>query len=277
MTQKAPAPAGHRVAAGPAGNGSATVATVERAADVLMYFVEAGAPDLGVTEIAEALGLSKAAVHRVLSSLRARELIELNERTRRYALGIASMRLGLAYLERMDVLRVAHPELVALSLQTNETATLSVRHGGHRVYIDQVTPDREVIMSVGLGEPFPLHAGASSKAFLAFLPREEIDAYLTGHPLAALTPGTITDVKALRRHLNEIRKQGWAHSAGERKSGAASVAAPIFDHLGAPIAVVSVCGPLERFSAELDACRQALLASTTRLSAKFGWRGSAPH
>lgn len=250
---------------------SATVATVERAADVLMYFVDAPGPDLGVTEIADGLKLSKAAVHRVLSSLRAKGLIELDEHSHRYALGVASMRLGLAYLNRIDVRRLAHPELVELSQETNETATLSVRTGSTRVYVDQVTPSREVIMSVGLGESFPLHAGASSKAFLAFLSRDEIDDYINGHPLEALTSGTITDVKTLRAELAHIREQGWAHSAAERKGGAASVAAPVIDHLGVPVAVISVCGPLERFSAELEACRAALLASTARLSKSIGW------
>ena len=31
-------------------------------------------------------------------------------------------------------------------------------------------PDREVILSVTMGEPFPLHAGSAGMAFLAFLP-----------------------------------------------------------------------------------------------------------
>ncbi|MEO8347289.1 MAG: IclR family transcriptional regulator, partial [Acidobacteriota bacterium] len=45
-------------------------------------------------------GLSKAAVHRVLASLRSRGLVDLDERTRRYSLGVSTMKLGLAYLDR---------------------------------------------------------------------------------------------------------------------------------------------------------------------------------
>lgn len=255
-------------------NGSATVATVERAADLLVYFVEASTPDLGVTEIAEGLGLSKAAVHRLLSSLRLRGLIELDEDSRRYALGVGSLRLGLAYLDRIDIRHMAHPELVRLAKSTNETATLSIRSGATRSYVDQVTPNREVIMSVGLGEAFPLHAGASSKVFLAFLTPEQIDTYLDGHPLDALTPNTTTDLGELRVKLKEIGKQGWARSEAERKEGAASVAAPVLDHAGVPIAVVSVCGPVERFANEFEACRELLLTSTAKLSEKMGWTGT---
>ena len=253
------------------GVASATIATVERAADVLLHFAAVPGPDLGVTEIAESLGLSKAAVHRILASLRSRRLIELDERTRRYSLGVAAMRLGLAYLDRIDVRRLAHPELVALSEQTHETATLSIRTGRTRIYVDQVTPNREVIMSIALGEPYPLHAGGSSKAFLAFLTPEQIEEYVSAAPLEQLTPATVVDVAALRSELKLVRERGWASSLGERKLGAASVAAPVLDAAGKPTAVVSVSGPADRFMAEFDACRDALLAATGRLSARLGF------
>src|SRR5437868_9754488 len=156
---------------------SQTVATVERASDVLVLFTEPGSFTLGVTEIAERLDLSKTAVHRILASLRVRGLIDLDLETRRYALGLTTMRLGLAYLHRLDIRRLAAPELLDLSRTLAETATLSIRTGSTRVYVDQVTPSREVIMTVSLGVPYPLHAGAASKAFIAFLDQAEIDAY----------------------------------------------------------------------------------------------------
>lgn len=248
-----------------------TIATLERAADVLMYFTEVSDRDLGVTDIAEALGLSKAAVHRILTSLRGRELISIDEQTRRYSLGVAAMRLGIAYTDRIDVRRMAHPELVRLSERTNETATLSIRTGRTRIYVDQETPDREVIMSVALGEAYPLHAGASSKAFLAFLSEEEIEEYLQG-PLESLTPTTLVDPDDLREQLKKIREQGWATSAAERKPGAASVAAPVLDASGRPVAVISVSGPTDRFVSELVYCRDQLLATTQRLGQKLGYR-----
>lgn len=255
---------------------SATIATVVRAVDVLMYFKDAPTRDLGVSEIADGLGMSKAAVHRMLASLRVRGLIELDETTRRYSLGVGIMQLGLAYLERVDIRRMAHPELVRLSNRTNETATLSVRVDQRtRVYVDQVLPRREVIMSVSLGVPYPLHAGASSKAFLAFFTEEEIDRYLD-NSLEAVTDGTITDTVALLKELKLVRERGWARSAGERKSGAMSVAAPVFDHDGKVAAVVSVCGPKERFEVGFDDCRDALLETAARLSARLGWVPGRP-
>ncbi|MEU8249669.1 IclR family transcriptional regulator [Nonomuraea sp. NPDC048916] len=249
---------------------SQTVATVERAADVFVLFADPDARTLGVTEIAEKLEMSKAAVHRILASLRLRGLIDLDEETRRYSLGLTAMRLGLAYLDRLDVRRLAAPELVALSRTLSETATLSIRTGSSRVYVDQVTPSREVIMSVTLGVSYPLHAGASSKAFLAFLSEEEVDAYFRTVPLNRLTERTLVHEDVLRKDLAAIRRRGYAKSTAERQPGSASVAAPIFDHHGAPVAVLSVCGPQERFRGEEKQCAEALLEATGRLSARMG-------
>lgn len=243
--------------------------TVERAADVLLYFASRNAATLGVTEIAAALGMSKAGVHRILSALRSRGLVSIDEDRHRYSLGPMSMTLGLTYLARLDVRRLAAAELRELCTQTGETATLSVRTGSTRVYIDQVTPRREVVMSVSVGVPFPLHAGASSKAFLAFLPPDQIAAYL-GTELAALTADTVTEPVRLRHELDEIRRRGWAQTRGERQPGAASVAAPVCDQEGRPAAVVSVCGPATRFEANAAGIVRLLLAVTDRLSVRLG-------
>jgi len=261
-------------AAGGESHGSATIATVERAADILLHLANTRGPDFGITELSEELGMSKAAIHRVLASLRSRGLVDLDERTRRYSLGVGALRLGLAYLDRIDVRRMGRPTLEQLSARTNETATLSVLLGGReRIYVDQVTPDREVIMSVSLGEPYPLHAGASGRTFLAFLPEEQGETYLNEVPLDALTASTIIDADTLRKTLAEIRTQGWARSSGERKSGAASVAAPVRSHDGYPIAVISVCGPAERLAEEFEGCRDALLHAARTMSRQFGWAG----
>ena len=80
--------------AGAESHGSATIATVERAADILLHLANTRGPDFGITELSEQLGMSKAAIHRVLASLRSRGLVDLDERTRRYSLGVGALRLG---------------------------------------------------------------------------------------------------------------------------------------------------------------------------------------
>jgi IclR family acetate operon transcriptional repressor len=247
-----------------------TVGAVDRATQVLQMFVETGARTLGVTEIATALDLSKAVVHRVLASLREAGFLDVEAGSRRYRLGPAALALGLAYLERIDLRTQARPVLERLSAATQETATLSVRHGDQRIYVDQVTPLTEIRMTVPLGRPYPLHAGSSSKAFLAFLSDAEQADYLT-RDLPRLTEATVTDSRALAKELAAIRKRGYAKSLGERQPGAASVAAPVFDHEGHPVGAVSVCGPIERFRSRTDEAATLLVEGCRELSRQLGF------
>ncbi|MGI5271793.1 IclR family transcriptional regulator [Nonomuraea sp. CA-218870] len=251
-------------------NQSRSIAAVERAMDVLLLFGRSTRPDLGVTEIATELDLTKAAVHRILTALRNRDLIAVDPVTRRYSLGHAAIALGRAYLARTDLRAMAGPELRRLSGQSGETATLSVRRGDTRLYVEQVVPDHDLRMEVSLGIPYPLHAGGSSKAILAFLREEEIDGYLSRHRLAALTDRTIIDPGALRAELAAIRRRGYASSLGERLDGAASIAAPVFDHDGLVIAAVSVSGPSSRFEPRLPEQARFVVESAARLSAQLG-------
>ena len=253
--------------------GSQSIAAVERALDVLLLFGRSRSANLGVTEVAAELDIPKAAVHRILTSLRTRDLIAFEPSSRRYLLGPAAVALGRAYLAKLDIRSLAAEEMAWLSAETAETATLSIRNGDVRLYVDQVLPDREVRMEVTIGNYHPLHAGASSKAFLAF--DEDPDAYIQRHELDRLTDNTITDVAKLMRELATVRKRGYASSAGERQIGAASVAAPVFDHTGRVVAVISVSGPAERMQGRLAMCTQALLAATERLSVRMGYAAGA--
>lgn len=250
-----------------------TIAGVERALDVLNLFADDATRDLGVTEIAEQLDLSKAVVHRIVSSFRVKDYLEVDEETRRYRLGPRILTLGLSYLNRMDVQDTARDALLELVERTNETATQSVRAGWQRVYVAQQTPTRDIKMVVQLGAGFPLHAGASSKALLAFMTPELREAYIKRGPLEAVTDLTTTDPAALEAELAEIRQRGYAESLGERQAGAGSVAAPVFDHTGQVISVISVCGPIERFRDEVDECAKHLLEVTEATSRRLGHRG----
>ena len=248
-----------------------TVAAIERAADVLALFAQAG-PTLGVTEIAQTLGLSKTVVYRVLSSFRSKGFVDFDDRTRRYSMGPMVLTLGLTYLDSVDVRGLAREAMERLSEQTNETATLSIRSGWSRVYIDQVNPPRDIKMVVPLGRPFPLHAGGSSKALLAFLTREEQETYLE-MPLSPLTPLTVTDPDQLRRDLAGVRRLGYAVTMGERQTGAAAVAAPVFGLDSRPVAAMSICGPVERFGDEVDGSAGLLLEATRSISKRMGHTG----
>lgn len=213
---------------------------------MIFAVAEAKGPDVGVSELARTLGMSKTVVHRVVRTLAAADFFSFDERTRRYRLGPGAVSVGLAAMAQMEVPRIAQPYLERLVASTRETATLSVRYGMQRMYLTQVLSPQEIHMSVQLGRLYPLYAGASSKAILAALDDEEIRDYLAKQPLAPLTPITIQDPERLREELEVIRSRGYAVSLGERQQGAASVAAPVHEATGRVYGSISVCGPVGR-------------------------------
>jgi IclR family acetate operon transcriptional repressor len=269
-------------AAGPGGRarrpGKAAAAGTEaaaRVADVLLMFTE-GPASLGVSEIARQLGLSKAVVHRILQSLAARSFVAADPVTREYRLGPAAVALGARVLRDLDLRRAARPVLRRLRDATGETTTLSELVHLSRVYLDQFESRQEIKMTVELGLPHPLHAGASSRAILAFLPSEVIEQVISAG-LPALTPATIRSAARLRRELALVRERGYAASRGERQEGAASVAAPVFGTDGEVAGAISVCGPVSRFdAAAVDRYVPLVTAAAREVSQALGWVGGPP-
>lgn len=233
-----------------------------RVADVLLLFAS-GPAALGVSEISRRLGLSKTVVHRILRSLVSRGLVASNARGRNYSLGPAAAALGARALADLELRRVALPVLRRLQRETGETTTLSELVGTARVYLDQVPSFKEIKMTVEVGRPFPLHAGASSKAILAFAPPELCEFVLEG-PLETLTPLTLTDRGELEAELARVRETGTAVSCGERQSGAGSVAAPVIGMDGYALGSISVCGPVNRFGEEIVGRMRPLVLDAAR-------------
>lgn len=219
-----------------------------RVADVLLALAD-GPRWVGVSDIGRRLDLSKTVVHRILRSLASRHLVISDESSGRYSLGPAAAALGARALSDVSLRKAAMPVLRRLQVATGETTTVSALVGTARVYLDQVVSLQEIKMTVEVGRPFPLYAGASSKAVLAAA-GPELRAQVLDGQLDRLTPVTIVERRRLERELDEIAATGVATSLGERQEGAGSVAAPVIGGDGEVLGAISVCGPVARFTPE---------------------------
>lgn len=242
----------------------------ERVADVLLTLSRSESP-IGVSAVSRELKLSKAVVHRILQSLVSRDLVRIDPDTREYSLGPSATALGARALRQLDLRVVARDELVSLRNETKETTTLSLLVVDKRTYVDQYESPQEIKMTVEPGRLYPLYAGASSRAILAFLPEIDVARVLSAG-LESLTDETIHELDVLKERLAEVHANGFATSRGERQSGAGSVAAPVFRGDGQVIGSISVCGPLARFdSAAVERYVPLITAAATRISARLGW------
>lgn len=220
--------------------------SAERVADVLLSFARSDGA-LGVSSIARDLDLSKAVVHRILQSLVSRNLVQYSSDSRDYRLGSAAAALGAQALRQLDIRSVARIPLMELRDATGETTTLSLLSADKRTYIDQYESPNEVKMTVELGRMHPLHAGASSRAILAYLPEAFVE-HVVNEGLSPTTPQTITDPTELLESLENVRTVGYSRSFGERQADAGSLAAPVFGPHHDVVGSISICGPIARFA-----------------------------
>ncbi len=249
---------------------------LDRALAVLSFIAERSPDPVGVSTVARDLDLPKAVAHRILKELTGNRFLRFDESTKQYRLGAGALSIGLAAMRGVDVSSVARRHMRALVEATGETATLSVRQGHSRVYIDQVLSPHEIRMSISLGSVHPLFAGSSSKAILAALDDDEIAEYLEHVALTPITGATITSLDQLREDLAQTRRQGYAVSVGERQAGAASAAAAIRLASGDVFGSLSVCGPSDRIPGDrLPELGELVVRTAQAISAEIGYVPSA--
>ncbi len=231
-------------------------------------------PELGVTELSQALGLGKSTVHRLLTSLSARGYVRKTLRTEKYCLGLKVFEIGSLVAGQLTLRESAAPYLQQLMTASRETVHLGVLAGWEVVYIDKIESTQALQIYSRIGRRAPLHATALGKALLACLPDEEIDRFLRRR-LKAHTPLTLTDPPRMRREIQRIRVAGYAVDNEEFEAGLKCIAAPLRDHTGAAVASMGVACPAVRLPEERLGALVPLVREAARgASLALGFRGS---
>jgi len=222
---------------------------LERTFGILEVFTESR-PEWGTSDIARELGLPVPTVHRILAALKRLGYVAQHRETRRFRLGLAALSLGERARAVAGLRPVALGPLRQLSGATGETALLTVLtpERDRSVCLERVETPQPLRLSVQPGNQLPLHAGASQKALLAFMPDDEIGR-LIARPLQRLCHATITDAGALRRELDAIRARGWAGSYEETNVGVWGIAVPVLSEADV-ICAVGIAGPSARLTVD---------------------------
>jgi IclR family transcriptional regulator, KDG regulon repressor len=217
-----------------------TVRAVERALDILLLFTQHGS--LGLTEIADKVGLHKSTVHRLLASLEVKGFLLRDVQSEKYRLGFRVWELSAQLNSQSDDPgTLLLPEMERLRDQIGETISLYIREGSERIRIQAVQSNQAVRRVAPLGARLPLFVGASGKVLLAFEDEAIRDAIMNDESW----PESVERGFFLAQ-LSEIRATGYATSVEEREPGAAAVAAPIHNNSGKLFAALGVSGPSNR-------------------------------
>lgn len=247
--------------------------TVRTALAILKQFTRA-TPERGVTEIARALDLDKASVHRQLKALEQEGFVEQSA-DRRYRLGFAAVRLAAVRLGQTTLVEVADPHMLALGRATGETVQLSTPDPEGVLYLKIVESAQPIRVASRVGEVGPLHCTAAGKVLLAHMPEAVREAALS-KPLAPRTRRTETDPARLRRELAAIRSRGHALDNEGFIAFLRVAAAPVRDASGAVVAALAVGGPSLRVTpAVLRGFVPKVMAAAEAIGRDLGYGGAA--
>ncbi|MGF1657801.1 MAG: HTH-type transcriptional regulator BhcR [Rubrimonas sp.] len=199
-----------------------------------------------LTELALGVGMPASSAHRLLATLQRHGLVEFDEATQEWRIGVEAYRIGSVFLTRADVVDAAREPMRRLVEATGETANLALADGGDVVFVSQIETSHPIRAFFRPGARAPMHASGAGKALLAARPWEEVERLLIRRGLPEFTPRTLTTPQALRAELEAIRARGWALDDEERHLGMRCVAAAVRGPGGAAAAGLSVSGPAAR-------------------------------
>jgi DNA-binding IclR family transcriptional regulator len=223
------------------------IQSVERAARILAV-LGSGTPRLGVTEIAERLGLAKPTVHGLLRTLEKHDLVAQDPDTGKYSLGPGVVSLGNAFLDGSELRARSLLWAESLAQRASEAVWVAILSGSRVIVLHHVFRPDNTVQILEVGAAIPWHACALGHAIVAYLP-EAGRARALAADLAPLTGRTKTSRAALGRVLGLVRKQGYAVEDQEATVGDAGVAAPILGRDGVVAGAIGVVGAADRLLA----------------------------
>jgi DNA-binding IclR family transcriptional regulator len=244
------------------------VRSVDRAAALLLALGES-AGDAGVTELARRLGLHKSTASRLLATLQRRGLVEQDEESGKYRLGLVVIRLAERAERTLDLKGIALPELERLARATRETVSIAIVAADACLTVAQVDGPNMVACPDWTGRSTPLNCVAWGKVLLAAM--AERDVMRIARPgLPARTERTITRLEPLMEELARVRRRGYATAFSEWIEGTNGIAVPVLDARARVIASIGVWGPAfrvtpARVSEIVGSAREAAAAVTLRL------------
>jgi DNA-binding IclR family transcriptional regulator len=202
-----------------------------------------GREELSLVELARGVGMTRSAAYRLVYTLAELGFLARHPERKSYRLGPRVLSLGFAYLASQEMAEMARPHLEALRDRTNCSTHLAVLDGIEIVYIARFADKKALTSRITIGTRFPAHATSMGRAILAQLTADEVRKRFDGRALARFSNTTPTTLKTLQTVLEEDRERGYVLSRSGFEAGIASVAAPVFDADGLPVAAINISTP----------------------------------
>ena len=251
--------------------------SLERGLAILAEFRPA-TPELGISDLARSLGLSRSTSHRYVATLARLGYLQQNAATRKYRLGPRVLDLGFAAINSMELRQISAPHLQRLADDTGHTVNMGILDGSDIVYIERCRTSqlgqREIDLDLHIGSRLPAYCTSMGKVLLAFLEPARKSELLDRIDLLDRGPNTITTRAALEAELERVRERGLAVNNEELAYGLRSIAVPVRGQDGDVVAAINLAVHRSAASIEelVDRLSPKLHREAAAISALLGHR-----
>ncbi|KZN15027.1 IclR family transcriptional regulator [Marinomonas sp. TW1] len=252
--------------------------TIGKAIAVLEAIRDAKKP-LSMKEIAETLMLNKSSLHHHMKTLVEFGYLQQDVETRKYEIGLNLVRVGQAYLQRLDVRERGHAYLEELSKALNQTVHMLVLDQNEVVYVDKVDVQHQagaLHCASFIGLRTDVYSTASGKVLLSNLELGALKNILASLEPHKITPFTETDIEKFEAQLLLTKNRGYGLDLQEHAMGLQCIAVPVLNLHSQCVAAISVSCPLATISTEQleGEVLEQLRTTGRKISAAMGYIGS---
>jgi len=218
---------------------SRTIQSVDRALTILEE-VARERDGMTLSELSDRTGLNASTCHHLISTLVARGYLSHLSRIRGYALGSKVWELHEMAEQETEPSVLLSADLRALGKQLGHGVQLAVLSDTSLMTkLSFSAAENPVDEPDEVEKMTALHATATGKAILAWIPDTELVRVISANGLTAYTPRTITSLSGLVEELRLVRRRKYAIDDEEFRDGIVCIGSAIREGGGAVIASIS--------------------------------------
>jgi len=221
---------------------------------VLLAVLGRAQEPLSLRDLSSQAKMSPSKAHRYLVSLLRTGLVMQDPLTNRYDVGYLSLKLGLAALSRVDLVRFGNEAASWLNQELDTTVLLCVWGNYGPTVVVMYDSSDLMIQNVRVGSVLPVTRSATGRVFLAYMPRKttlsRVKQELKG-PFSAISSSNIRSMDDVEALIKKVRKERLGTTHGDVVPGQSALAAPIFDHSGHIVASLTLIGASDQVHGDM--------------------------
>jgi DNA-binding IclR family transcriptional regulator len=251
--------------------------SLKKALNILGILLDNGS-EMALGEIARQSGINKSTCSKIASTLVEYGYLKQLEKRGKYSLGTIYFKFTGTIKSKLQLRSIIFPYVEKISQQIHESVIVAIGNRPENIFIEGFhelsRPINTLRVLPSEDSEMPLYCTCLGKLYLANMSDEDLGKYLDETPRHLHTPNTITDIKALKDHVVQIRQEGVSFDDEEHSLGVRGVASALIDGEGKLAGGISILAPsarltrvkMRKFAPDIKAC-------AIGISREIGYKG----